>query len=195
MWAYYKMTQLTPNQTYYLRNNGKWYWYVHMKVTSIKLLWKSEISLLWKFQLTFFRFAQIFIKRLHLFTEVSYQENDSIVYHRTCMRKWGIPFFKGKERILLHEDGIQVMMEGDLFYWPLLCIPFSFANSEGKIERCTCRAHYQFPLFGVKIPAHTQLDGKIGQVKFETPWLETRFELTQNCLQILQSRFGKYPEQ
>ncbi len=182
---------MIPNQTYYSRNTGQWDWRVSLTIISLRALWKTKLSMLRKIQLSIYSFVQYWMGPGSLLTEVYYKTSDNIVYHRTCLSKWGIPLLKGEERIHLNDDGINVTMEGNLFYWPFLFIAVPFSNYEGKIESCTCKAKYNFPFFSIAVPATTQLDGKVGVVQMNTLWMKCTFELTKDSLRTLKQRFAQ----
>lgn len=179
---------IEPHRRYYTRNRGEWDWRVDLRLKSVGGMLRGPESFGAKLRI----FTTVVMTRLTgrfwLWTRVSHDADAAFVDHDTEFRKWGVVWFRSRERMHLLEGGTALHIEGQQFIWPRMHSPQPFGPFEGSVKASSTEAIYDFEVLGAPCRFESCLDGREGIMRFEGEWLRGSFELTDACIARLAER-------
>jgi hypothetical protein len=177
-----------PHRRYYTRNRGEWDWRVDLRIKSFAALLASPEPAGAKLRITMSWLLTRLTGRFWLWTRVAMVEGADFVEHDTEFRKWGVVWFRSRERMHLLPGGRQLRIEGQQFIWPRMNKSEPFGPFDGEVRESSTEAAYNFEVLGAPCRFESRLDGHEGVMHFDGEWLRGSFELTAPCIERLAQR-------
>lgn len=177
-----------PHRRYYTRNRGEWDWRVDLRIKSFAELMRGPEPAGAKLRIVGSWLLTRLTGRFWLWTRVALAEGADVVEHDTEFRKWGVVWFRSRERMHLLPGGSQLRVEGQQFIWPFMTRPKPFGPFNGEVRANSTDAAYDFEVLGAPCLFESRLDGSEGIMRFEGEWLRGSFELTAPCIERLAQR-------
>ena len=162
-----------PNHRYFQTTHGFWRSRFHFGITSWSAFWACPMAWMDRLRVVSMVLTPKLIGSLYIRTQVDYETagpSRGEVLHTTEIVKWGLTMMRSHETFVLDDNGRDIKIHGQQWFWPTLWRARPFADSPCRINEEGTEGRYSFSWFGTRLEQTTAITPSAARIEMRTAW-------------------------